>query len=387
MRNIDYYFGPPILWALRTFVTSRVNSLGGDHFPHSLPKSVLIMKFVGAGSITLSFPLLKKLKEQGVKITFLTFPSNAGLLKMSGLVDHVVVIQPSLHRFVFSVLNFVKWVRRTQIAAVIDLEPTANFTAVLAGLSGIKTRVGFLCGLPKREAVFTHLVAINTQSHMAADILATVKILGLKINDQEKITLPPCKLPKVTGPSRIDLLNRASGKIILNTTSSELLSHLRNWPQEKWSELGSALLKHTDFHLVFTGMNQDRETIESIRQSLPQPGRAYNLAGFTTMPELIALIQGSELVVTLDTGIAHLAAWTATPQVCLFGPETPGLYGPVSDQATIIWKKLHCSPCVPMSTGKRSLCLDNQCMKQITVDEVLSACLKKLNKRQTRLRA
>ena len=60
--------------------------------------------------------------------------------------------------------------------------------------------------------------------------------------------------------------------------------------------------------------------------------------------------------------------------VTLFGPETPQLFGPLGP-ATIVSAELLCSPCVSPANQRRSRCRDNQCMKRISVDEVLAASL------------
>src|SRR6185503_20323539 len=92
MRRIDYWVGKPVIWAIRLF-TPRPQSLHGDVHPKKLPKRVICTKFIGLGSVVLSLPLLKALKESGVEIAFWTFAGQAELAKLSGYVDHVWVVR------------------------------------------------------------------------------------------------------------------------------------------------------------------------------------------------------------------------------------------------------------------------------------------------------
>ena len=94
------------------------------------------------------------------------------------------------------------------------------------------------------------------------------------------------------------------------------------------------------------------------------------MAGKTSLRELFLLYELSDLLVTNDSGPAHFASMTDTSILVLFGPETPQLFGPLGDGIEIIWKGLACSPCVNAFNHRFSPCTDNQCMHQITVDEV-----------------
>jgi ADP-heptose:LPS heptosyltransferase len=55
------------------------------------------------------------------------------------------------------------------------------------------------------------------------------------------------------------------------------------------------------------------------------------LAGHTDLTRLCALVAGAALVISGDTGIAHLAAAFGTPSVTLFGPVGPDQWGPPAD--------------------------------------------------------
>ena len=95
------------------------------------------------------------------------------------------------------------------------------------------------------------------------------------------------------------------------------------------------------------------------------------------------LFDMADLLVTNDSGPAHFASMTKTQVLVLFGPETPQLYGPVGERIHIIWKALSCSPCINAINHRFSPCCDNQCMKQITVDEVCAKAMEILAVKQS----
>jgi ADP-heptose:LPS heptosyltransferase len=92
------------------------------------------------------------------------------------------------------------------------------------------------------------------------------------------------------------------------------------------------------------------------------------------LPELITLIAGADLLITNDTGPMHLAFALKVPTVSLFGPCSPQQYGGTAKTISV-YKNVYCSPCVhdfliPPCKG------DNQCMKKISVTEVIEAVRK-----------
>ena len=105
-----------------------------------------------------------------------------------------------------------------------------------------------------------------------------------------------------------------------------------------------------------------------------------NFAGKTTFKELITLYSISDLLITNDSGPVHFASTTDIPILTLFGPETPKIFGPMSPNAKVISMELACSPCISVFNQKKSSCNDNQCMKQISVQMVLSEAQKILGK-------
>lgn len=96
------------------------------------------------------------------------------------------------------------------------------------------------------------------------------------------------------------------------------------------------------------------------------------MAGKISLPELFAAIHEAKLVITNDSGPMHIAYAMQKPVVALFGPCSPQQYG-INPNGIVIYKNIYCSPCVhdfiiPPCKG------DNQCMKLITVSEVVNAC-------------
>lgn len=100
----------------------------------------------------------------------------------------------------------------------------------------------------------------------------------------------------------------------------------RHWPVERFAAVARALADEGE-RVVITGGEADRP--RAIRTAelagLPRP---TVLAGDLTLGAFAALIAAARLVVTVDTGAAHLASAYRTPSVVLFGPAPAEEWGP-----------------------------------------------------------
>jgi ADP-heptose:LPS heptosyltransferase len=157
--------------------------------------------------------------------------------------------------------------------------------------------------------------------------------------------------------------------VLINPNASDLVP-VRRWPDQYFRELGQALLEDPRVLLVLTGTAPERDHAERLRQDLG-PERVLNLAGQTTLPQLMDLYNQASLLITNDSGPAHFASLTTLPVLVLFGPETPAIYGPLGPKVRVLYRRLACSPCVSAYNQKLSPCTDNRCLKEITPAQVL----------------
>ena len=70
-----------------------------------------------------------------------------------------------------------------------------------------------------------------------------------------------------------------------------------------------------------------------------------NACGKTNLYEVISIIEGSEIVLAVDGGMAHLAAALGKKLITIFGPTNPFNVSPVGTEGIIITNPIECSPC------------------------------------------
>ena len=104
---------------------------------------------------------------------------------------------------------------------------------------------------------------------------------------------------------------------------------LKFWPSQSWRILIEEL-KSKNFEIIISVGPREEYLIEEV-----DPDRQYHhIAGTYSLIEMWSLIEDAKLLISVDTGIAHLAKLTGTPILTLFGPGSP-----VSHGEGLFWKK------------------------------------------------
>jgi heptosyltransferase-2 len=141
---------------------------------------------------------------------------------------------------------------------------------------------------------------------------------------------------------------------------------IRRWPIENYTALAKELIKRK-YKIIIVGSETD-EWVSKYFIDLD----VINLIGKTNIIELIQLLNYTNLLITHDTGILHLAKLTPVKTIALLGPLNP--HELIGDKENIepIWGGINL-PCSPCYDGKNfANCDNNICMKNISVNDVLN---------------
>jgi lipopolysaccharide heptosyltransferase II len=144
------------------------------------------------------------------------------------------------------------------------------------------------------------------------------------------------------------------------------------WPKERFVETIDRLCEDGSNRAVLVGSPEDAGCCDWIRdRSRTAP---VSLAGRTSVPELVAVIERADLVICQDSAPMHIAAALDRPLVCLIGPTNPHRTGPYSREGDVVRLALDCSPCY---FRRLSQCPhDHRCMAELDVGRVVEAAHK-----------
>ena len=142
----------------------------------------------------------------------------------------------------------------------------------------------------------------------------------------------------------------------------------KRWYPKEFAKVADVLSNEYGYDIVIFGGPNEKEIAKEIEDNL-HIKNFINLAGKTSIKELIEKIGGLSGFITNDSGPMHIAAAYGVPTVAIFGPtEYKETSQWMNEKGIIISKNLECSPCM-----KRVCPLKHHnCMKEITAKDVIS---------------
>lgn len=150
----------------------------------------------------------------------------------------------------------------------------------------------------------------------------------------------------------------------------------REWPMERFAEVGDALAAETGARCMIFGSRRERHRADQLAASMKSAPLV--IAGRTSLSLAIASLQRCQLALGNESGLVHCAFALGTPVVCLLG-RSPLCQGPTSDRAVTLFSPCEFRPCRHLERCKRGTAC--HCLSEITVGQTLDACRKMLRGR------
>jgi heptosyltransferase-2 len=186
----------------------------------------------------------------------------------------------------------------------------------------------------------------------------------------------------VSSERRLEAQNflRAQGvrneHLLIALCPGSINSRAKRWPAERYALLADRLMSELDADVVLIGSEDELAVSLAVtRQMKHEP---IVLTGKTNLAQAAAVLSGVDLIVTNDTGPAHLAAALGRPALVIFGPTNPLTTRPLSPKAEIMRQPPDCAPCM-----LRDCPIDHRCMTAITPDDVFARATAMLERRST----
>lgn len=153
----------------------------------------------------------------------------------------------------------------------------------------------------------------------------------------------------------------------------------RRWPAERFAAVAAALVAD-GWRVALTGVPAERGVVDDVLAALP-PGAVtasgpgvVDLCGRTGLGGFAALLTGAALLLTNDTGAAHVASALAVPSVVVFLSGDPRRWaappvGPDGARHVVVREQVECNPCPHLDCP-----IDFRCATRVTPERVLAAC-------------
>ncbi|MFN5318541.1 MAG: glycosyltransferase family 9 protein [Bacteroidia bacterium] len=377
--TIDRYAGWFACRILRLLVIIAGKILRINHRLDKPFKRIVVCKFKGMGSIIQASALLKSLRMMYPEAEIVFLSTSANLAVAEGYKTFInrslLINDKGIFTLIKSTFSALLKLWRFKPEVYIDLEVYSNFSSLICTLSLAKNRIGFYkSDKDYRSGLYTHLIYYNIKAPLSEIYLQTARLLG-SAGIYTKLTPPD--LP-VTRIEEICLALGLHGLyMIINPNASDLRLE-RRWTKQAFQEfIRSFKQRYPELTIVLIGSAAERDYVNTVYAPFSEDASVINVAGKTSVADLLTLIKDAACILTNDTGPLHLALALEQPVVGLFGPCSPDQYGQM-ERCIPIYKNVYCSPCVhefsiPPCKG------NNTCMQLIEVNEVLNACQKALD--------
>ncbi|HWI82185.1 lipopolysaccharide heptosyltransferase II [Ramlibacter sp.] len=314
------------------------------------------------GDAVMTQPLLARLRARGERLTVGALPWVAPVYRAMPEVDHVVEfpfqhggLQLRARRAIARELS-----GRFDVAYVL---PNSLKSALLPFLCGIPRRVGYL-GEARVGLLTERLKNPRNKPPMVAFYSAlSGETEGLEA-DRPRLQLDAATVTAALGTHGL----QRQGYVVFAPGAE--YGPAKRWPPIHFAELARAL----DRPSVLLGSAKEAPLCAEIAREAGA-ARCIDLAGRTSLVEAFAIIAAARSVVSNDSGLMHVAAAFAVPQVALFGSSSPLHTPPLNQHAQVVWLKqdpgyqppLDCAPCF-----ERECPLGHQrCLFDITPQRVL----------------
>jgi heptosyltransferase-2 len=291
------------------------------------------------GGLVLAGPWAKLLADQGIAQRCVVYPRSVrGRLRTADSVGRI----------------------RPDVAVVL---PNSFEAALSAWYWGARRRVGY--DTDGRGFLLTDRVpAGGTRLHQIDEYLGLLAPLGWAATARDPVLDPPAEGRAVDAARGLLRSAGVEGPPVVGIHLGAEFGPSKLWPAGHVASLCD-ILRRGGATPVLLGPPAAADVARGVIAATA--GRPASVVGRDTPDVLPALLAALDVVVSGDTGVAHLAAALGVPVVVLFGPTDPARSAPRGRVRTIA-KETPCAPCF-----YRRCPIEHPCLRAIAADEVAAA--------------
>jgi len=355
--------------------------MSDDRWQHA--KNILAIRLDYLGDLLMTTPALRALKQARPerRLTLLTSPGAAAAAAYVPEIDDAIAyaapwMKSSVEHDPQHDLAMVERLRSQRYdAAVIFTVYSQNPlpAAMLCHLAGIPLRLAHCRENPYQ--LLTHWVRdIEPQEQIRHEVrrqLELVAAVGARTDDQRlSFRVRPDDAAWARALLQQLDIDRGRPWIVMHPGAS---APSRRYPPALWKEAALLLARRLRCPLLFTGSAQEAELVELARDGVPG---THSLAGMLDLGKLAALIALAPLLISNNTGPAHLAAALGTPVVDLYALTNPQ-HTPWQVPSRVLFEDVPCRFCY------KSVCPHGhqRCLSGVAPERVAGAALELLNER------
>ena len=306
-------------------------------------------------------------------ISILVVPWVADVFRCNPHVDDVILYRRNdIHQGLKGKWKLMNELKQRSFDLAILLQ-NAFEAALIAMGARIPRRAGY--NTDGRGLLLTHPVKMRREYkriHETQYYLTMLRGLGLEAPDAPLLLDAPPEYEENVR-TELEAMNGA-GIPLVALAPGATYGSAKMWPAARYGQLAERIARELNARLVVLGSEKERAIGEEILGWVTS-GPVWNLCGSTDLLTAVAWIKQAALFISNDSGLMHVAAALARPQVAIFGSTDRVTTSPKNPHARLVYHDVSCAPCL-----KTKCPTDHRCMEMVTVDEVFEAACEVLKK-------
>jgi heptosyltransferase II len=333
------------------------------------PASLLVRATNWLGDAVMTTPALAAVREgfPDARIVLLARPLVAELFRHHPDVDEVMDFElPGRHEGALGRLRLAGEVRRRRFDGALLLQ-NAFDAALIAFLGRIPERAGY--PTDGRRILLTLPVPLPPgilERHEVEYYLCLLDGMGIPRPVPAALKLAVTEEEREAMATRLAFLGIERGASIVTINPGATYGSAKRWYPDRFAAVADTLSGEWGAGVVVVGSTAEAPLAGEIETAMRNP--PVNLAGKTTVRELMALLSLSSFLITNDSGPMHIGAALDVPLVAIFGPTDWRRTSPWSGRAKVVRVEIDCSPC------RLRVCdRGHECMLGVTPEMVVDA--------------
>ena len=338
-------------------------------FPFSRPERLLVRAVNWLGDAVLTTPALGALRAAcpRARIVVAAKPPVAELFRHHPDIDGIEVYdKEGTHVGASGMFRKAGELRRGGYEAAVLLQNAID-AALLAFLAGIPERMGY--ATDGRRLLLSRPVPVTEEIlslHHAEYYLRLLAELGVPRPEAPRLLLRVTEEERQSMRSRLAGLGVPEGRRIVGINPGATYGSAKRWFPDRFAQVADTLSEEWDAAVVLMGSVPEAPLSAEIETAMGR--KAVNLAGRTTVREVMALLASCSFLVTNDSGPMHIGAAFGVPLVAIFGPTDWRKTSPWTERAKIVRVDVDCSPCHLRECNR-----GHECMLGVTAEMVIEA--------------
>lgn len=340
-------------------------------------KRILITRTDRMGDVVLSLPTIKATKKAfpDAHIAVMVQLRMDGLLRNNPHIDEVIIYDKNKeHKGILGNIRFIKGLRSKRFDMALILHTTKRIN-ILCFLAGIPRRVGYARG--KADFLLTDRINYTKklgEKHETEYSLDILRYLGISPESSVPAIFTHDEDEKKVEKLLEDLDIGVEEKFVILHPGASCASKM--WPLENFAKIGDMLIESFKIKVMINLAPGQARFGEKVIGMMRR--KTVFFCEPVSLGELAALFKKASLIISNDSGPAHVAAGVGTSVISIFGRNQKGLsplrWRPLGKKSVAIHKDVGCIDCLAHDCKKGFLCL-----KAISAEEVFKEAERLLN--------